>query len=161
MRLIILRHGEAENFAPSDEQRKLTGSGIDKIQGVVRCLLQQQVAIDSCYSSPYLRTRQTADIVVRGLTLQEPLLTEHLTPDVSARDCLRFLISLAWDDSSSILLVSHQPLVTCLMETLLNGQSGPGGSDIPQLRPGGVACLESPAGFGLAPGLFQLLWTQA
>ncbi|KTT42489.1 phosphohistidine phosphatase, partial [Pseudomonas oryzihabitans] len=65
MKLWLLRHGEAEARAPSDELRELTVAGR---AAVLRSAAQLQDAdLQLILASPYVRARQTAVLVQQHL----------------------------------------------------------------------------------------------
>lgn len=61
MKIYIMRHGEAQQFAPSDAQRALTDRGRHESEAVARaCANQRGVkGFDLVLVSPYLRAQQT------------------------------------------------------------------------------------------------------
>lgn len=71
MKIYIMRHGEAQQFAPSDAQRALTDRGRHESEAVARaCVNQRGVkGFDLVLVSPYLRAQQTWE-----------LLTDHFPP---------------------------------------------------------------------------------
>src|SRR2546426_11482598 len=84
MNLFILRHGIAvEKTIPSfkkDSDRPLTGEGRKKTKQVARMLKRLGPSFDVVLTSPYVRARQTAEIVVDVL---------------DAKKVLRILVNLA------------------------------------------------------------------
>ena len=148
MKLTIWRHGEADAKVP-DRLRELTGSGEDDVsfgcQQFHRACHDRGIPDpDVIVYSPWLRTAQTADIIAATFPRAAQSSLEALQPgsDIQAVDnaLLEHVGSAA--TVSHILLVSHQPLVSRLIEHYL----GEGGS-VPWLSPGGLACmhLEVPA----------------
>src|SRR2546427_6444673 len=65
MKLYIMRHGPAEDDAPSgrDADRALTPPGRDKTRSVARALASENEAPLAIVSSPLVRALQTAEIV--------------------------------------------------------------------------------------------------
>ena len=85
MNLYILRHGPAvERDAPGysrDQDRPLTPEGRQRIEGITRAMTVLKVNPDAIFSSPFLRARQTAEIVAAALAPRLKLVfTDHLTP---------------------------------------------------------------------------------
>ena len=72
MRLYFLRHGlagDSTTWAGADEMRPLTPEGITRMQGSARTIAALELELDEIISSPYIRARQTADIVATELGL--------------------------------------------------------------------------------------------
>src|SRR5262245_5220070 len=87
MKLYILRHGDAaEHGDPryKENERPLTPKGIPRTKQLAHSLRQMEMSFDVILSSPLVRAKQTAEIVARGLGLQDKLdLTDDLTPSGS------------------------------------------------------------------------------
>ncbi|MEI7894874.1 MAG: histidine phosphatase family protein, partial [Myxococcales bacterium] len=66
MKLYVMRHGPAEDTAPSgrDGDRTLTVSGRSRTDGVVSALIEKGEAPHAVLTSPLVRTVQTAEIVL-------------------------------------------------------------------------------------------------
>ena len=67
MLLLLMRHGEAENRAYEDSERALTDYGRKEVSMTAARLGAERMSVDSIVVSPFLRARQTADIVVTAL----------------------------------------------------------------------------------------------
>ncbi len=122
MKVWVLRHGEAEPQARSDDQRELTEHGRRQVLRSAAHLLGQP--LDAILASPYVRAQQTAALVHDALAFAEPLTTvSWLTPD---SDPARVIAELDALNLDNVLLVSHQPLVSSLLGLLVHGsrQSG-------------------------------------
>ncbi|MDX1676965.1 phosphohistidine phosphatase SixA [Arsukibacterium sp.] len=118
--IVIMRHGEAEPLIKQDSQRQLTSRG-------KREALQMAQWLQSCYNgftdvwvSPYLRATQTADIMLAGQGSDcQLLLQSELVPDGNPLIVHNLIdAKLAAQPEARILLVSHMPLVSFLVETL-------------------------------------------
>ncbi|HEY7884093.1 MAG TPA: histidine phosphatase family protein [Cellvibrionaceae bacterium] len=116
MKLWILRHGKAEPYAGNDAERALTDHG----QGEVRAVLERQYnLIDHSglviWSSPFVRARQSAAIArdILGAPITE--YTELLQPEAQVD---RLLNALYQSGLPNVLLASHQPLVSTLLDRL-------------------------------------------
>ena len=77
MNLFILRHGiaverDTKSF-PDDSGRPLTLKGEDRIRLVCDAIRGLDISFDQILSSPFLRARQTADIVASELNLRNIL----------------------------------------------------------------------------------------
>jgi len=107
MKLWLLRHGHAEPHNHRDALRQLTAEGRREILQSAAQLLGQPLQAILC--SPYVRARQTAELVVEALqSTQVVEIVPWLTPESSLRDALA---NLAVRPEENILLVSHQPLI--------------------------------------------------
>ena len=90
---------------------------------------------DLILSSPYLRARQTAEIVAQILKTAEGLhLTDRLTPVGSPRQLLEALHT-EYRERQDVLLVGHEPYLSRLLSTLLTG-----GPNLPVVMKKGGLC---------------------
>ena len=118
MKLYILRHGEAGFSSGSDQDRVLTAKGIAEIQFLGAYLKQQYFNPRVTLVSPYERTQQTFRHLNNHASLdQTSLIAEQLTPDSSTKQVIALLKEHQLHES--ILLISHQPLVSCLISSLV------------------------------------------
>ncbi len=117
MKLYILRHGEAENSAPTDSERPLTDSGRRATAQVVERRKDSMQNLNAVFASPKLRALQTADIAHRLLpSAPKPAVTDLVKPSASIASLGELLQPFAND--ARILLVSHQPFVGSLIDYL-------------------------------------------
>lgn len=119
MLLYVMRHGPAEDRAPSgrDADRPLTGDGRELVDRAARELFRLRgPGIARVVSSPLARARETAALVQRVVCPQVEIdLRRELEPDDSPPlDLVRELVALQGDT----LLVSHQPSVEQLVREL-------------------------------------------
>jgi len=142
----ILRHGEAQAHARSDAERELTAHGREEVLKSAAHLLGKPLT--RIIASPYVRARQTAELVRQALGFSEPIaIAPWLTPESSPGQVLSRLDTYGSDD---ILLVSHQPLVGALIGLAVHG-------NLQQPQPMSTASLaELEAELPLAGGM-QLL----
>lgn len=123
--LYILRHGIAEpppvTGRTKDRDRALTAEGRQKVRRVARALVKLDVGIDLIVSSPYVRARQTAELVAEVLRLRSKVqLCEHLAPGAKPKDLIAYLKALD-PAPDSVLLVGHEPDLSRLIALLLCG----------------------------------------
>ena len=127
MKLYILRHGDAvEHGDPrhKENERPLTPKGIQRIKNLAHALRQMEVLIDAVLSSPLARARETAEIVARGLQLENnPEWTDALLPS-GGMDALVGQINAKHPVPQSVLLVGHEPYLSGFVSLLCAG--GPG-----------------------------------
>lgn len=156
--LVIMRHGEAQPQYSSDSERQLTHAGIREVQQMAGWLQHHYSAFDCIYASPYRRTQQTAALIAEaGLALTPVQTNTDLVPEGNAQLVLDFIeMQLSEQPDQRILLVSHMPLVSFLVEAFTRqGQT-------PIFDTAGVACLEFKPGHGVlleyaSPALVQLV----
>ena len=114
MKVVVIRHGEAETNAVSDQTRNLTDYGRAQAGLAGECLRRWSIEFDQVWVSPYLRTIQTADAVLQafqGISIHREE-TSLLTPDAPAE---KVVDRIAEIPDCNLLIVSHQPLVSGLV----------------------------------------------
>ena len=126
MNLYLLRHGIAVERGAgqyrNDAERPLTPKGRRKMRRVAGAMRAMELSSDVILSSPLLRARQTAELVVTALHYRHRLeLTELLAPGVSAAGLVRRLKQLK---PQNVLLVGHEPDLSALASRLLTGGNG-------------------------------------
>lgn len=121
-----MRHGEAALEAASDAVRPLTLCGRDESRQMAAWLNTKSVDIERVLVSPYLRAEQTLATVREALTLPEgEEVLPELTPGGNAEQVCSYLQALAMQGVSSVLIVSHLPLVGYLVAELCPGECPP------------------------------------
>lgn len=108
MRLYIVRHGIAESpsHGKDDHARVLTEQGVELMRRQASALARGNQKLDRLFTSPYVRARQTADLLGAALgvdPVEDALLGCGCTPDDVAELLGRY------DDSGRVMLVGHQP----------------------------------------------------
>ena len=124
MNIYILRHGLAgdrdSKKYPDDSQRPLTSEGEDKLWKIAKGMKNLGLKFGLILSSPYLRTRQTAEIVAEAFDAKKKLeLTETLEPDGLPSELIKLLNHRQSLDSP--LLVGHEPYLSSLISVLISG----------------------------------------
>jgi len=148
MKLLVLRHGQAEARAARDEQRALTDAGRRDVARVIDASHPVLEGLEALWVSPYLRAQQTARIAIDRLQWSGRAITlDGLTPEASLAPLYSELQACK---ARSLLLVSHQPLVGSLLDELC-------GKD-PGHHPMGTASLACVNLEVAAPGLGNLEW---
>lgn len=127
MNLFLLRHGLAvdrdPHSFPDDSRRPLTLKGEDRVRLVCDAMQALELSFDWILASPYLRTRQTAEIVASSLGLRRALeFREELTPTGDLKALLRF-INRRSPQPENLLLVGHEPYLSALLSVLISGQA--------------------------------------
>lgn len=125
MELHILRHAIAvERDAPgqkSDRDRPLTSEGRKKLRAIARAFRVMEPELDLILSSPYVRARQTAELVAEALHAGQHLkFSAHLEPDGDPEQLIEQLGGLH-GRPHRVLLVGHEPYLSQLISTLLTG----------------------------------------
>lgn len=125
MKLVLMRHGEAEAMRERDEARALTALGREQAAETAAWLLAllPADASVSLLASPYLRAQQTASVVAG--TLGVPVQTvQGITPDDDARVALRAIEAQA--KTECLVVVSHMPMLGALSSWLEDGSLSTG-----------------------------------
>jgi phosphohistidine phosphatase len=120
MRLYVLRHAIAEERGTggyADEDRPLTKDGVRKMRAAARGMRAMDLEFDRILSSPYLRARQTADIVASVFSGKVEI-WESLKAEVRPQSAVAALAKVAED---RILIVGHQPHLGSLVSLLIAG----------------------------------------
>lgn len=143
MFLTIWRHGEAGSAA-TDRLRELTDQGTDDIgfgchQFHTLCEARNIPHPDTLLFSEWVRTAQTTEIIALAFNHAARKSCGALIPGRCEADVDTELLALqqADTDIAHVVLVSHQPLVSHLVDHYL-GDAGL----VPPLIPGGFATLE-------------------
>jgi phosphohistidine phosphatase len=128
MDLFLLRHGIAVERGdprfPCDADRPLVPRGRKKVQRVAEFLRRLELSFDRVLTSPWVRARQTADIICQELALKGKLHeSELLIPGQPSLDVAQ-LVRLAGREPRVILLVGHEPGLSTLAANLLTGGEG-------------------------------------
>jgi phosphohistidine phosphatase len=125
MNLFILRHAIAvepgsAGFA-KDADRPLTPKGERKLWKIAEGFEQLEICFDWILSSPYLRARQTAEIVAEVLDIRKKLeFSEALTPGGSPARLIDTINSQK-PKPENVLLVGHEPYLSELISLLISG----------------------------------------
>ena len=111
-----MRHGPAEDDAPSgrDADRQLTTAGRARVRHVVRDLIDRGKAPHIVLSSPLVRARQTAEIVVEeaGLASSALELKNELAMTGRARSLVDQVVAAK---RKRVILVGHEPELSSLV----------------------------------------------
>lgn len=146
--LYIMRHGQAQARAATDAERALTSRGEDEVRQMVASLANDMAGLEQVWVSPYRRARQTAAIANQVLGRgAEPTLTELLVPEARIEPLCEQIQNC---QQSSLLLVSHMPLVGELLHYLTGAEPGRYG-----MGTASIACVTLDV---VAAGLGQLQW---
>jgi phosphohistidine phosphatase len=122
MNLYIIRHGIAveEGTAgyESDSERPLTDKGRKKMRQIARGLRNLGVEFDLILSSPYVRARETAEILAEVFKMKKNItFTESLIP-LASPELLVEEINVTYS-VENIAVVGHEPHLSTLIGILV------------------------------------------
>ncbi|MBK8781062.1 MAG: phosphohistidine phosphatase SixA [Anaerolineales bacterium] len=140
MNLYIIRHAIAAEEDPSgdESQRALTDKGGKKMRQIAKGLRVLGVEFDMILSSPYLRAKETAEILGEVFKIKKQIVySDNLIP-VGDPDLLFGEINEKYS-VDSLAIVGHEPYLTTLI-SLLVGKGTP--LDM-ELKKGGVCRLST------------------
>ncbi len=118
--VFIMRHGQAEELAGRDPDRTLTREGQAQSLAMGQWLAQQAVPPGRALVSPYVRARQTFELVNQALQLPTAAcaVLNDLTPHGDPAQLCAYLQAAVTSSNGALLIVSHMPLVSFLVEQL-------------------------------------------
>lgn len=149
MKLWLLRHGAAAPYQRHDAERQLTDEGRQQVLQAAEWL--RGIAFDRVLSSPYIRARQTAELLCSTVQYAGSIeIVPWLTPEDDVREVTRKLDGYAVE---RLLIVAHQPLLGALASWLTDADRQ---HSLP-LDTASVACLE---GEFVGAGTMQLCSVQ-
>ena len=127
MRIFVMRHGQAQAMARSDQSRELTSYGKCEAENMASWLVNQKKHFDHIFVSPYIRAQQTAKIVKNILVTKTSLTTlDFITPEDSAEKMHDFIdVNFIDNPHAKVLIVSHMPLVSYLVSEFTGGMQAP------------------------------------
>lgn len=120
MILYLMRHGIAEDSSPlgSDADRRLTQRGTLRVAMVAKGLHRIGLQFDRIISSPYVRARQTAEIVARVAGYDhEILFDKRLVPFARFEDVSDMIQENS--DAGSMLFAGHEPSMGLMISGLV------------------------------------------
>ncbi len=128
MNLYLLRHGLAvepgSSRATKDSERPLTPKGKRKLWKIAEAIEGMELEFDLILSSPYVRARQTAEIIAEAFNQRKKLsYSEALTPSGSAAKLIGYLNQLE-PRPKDVLLVGHEPYLSQFIALLVGGDTG-------------------------------------
>ena len=153
MKLYLVRHAEAieRSATMPDAARYLTPKGRVAFRKIARRVREAGIAPDVIFTSPLLRSVQTAEILAERLKHEGPVVVaKELSPGFDDR-ALRSLLADAGNPAEAA-FVGHEPDLGDLATTLLSLQG-----DL-QLRKGAVLALEVEGSAQRGSG--KLLWLE-
>lgn len=150
VRLLLVRHGEAERRAATDELRPLSTHGRAEVGATAARLVAAGLVGPRIYASSLLRARQTADIIAGVLGSEAPLMLDGITPDDDPRRAARVLSPLCLPGMTPV-VATHMPLIAGLIAWLEQGSL----QHATPVVTAGAVLLE---GEMVGPGLMKAVW---
>ena len=120
MDVFVLRHAIAADVAPGqqDSERRLTDVGRDRLKLVVRRAMRAGMDPAVVLTSPYVRARQTAEILLEEVDRPcELVTTANLTPYADVAGLWQELREYA--QLSPVMVVGHNPQLSELVSVLI------------------------------------------
>ena len=141
MDLYILRHAIAvERGTPGyndDSLRPLTDKGAKKMRRIAEGMLTLDLSFDAILSSPFIRAKQTAEIVAEAFHARKQLeYSPHLETGGDPEKLIGD-INGRYDSDATLMLVGHEPYLSGLVSMLVAGT----GSVAIVLKKGGLCKL--------------------
>jgi phosphohistidine phosphatase len=140
--LYLLRHGIAvEPGTPGyerDSERPLIPKGERRLHSAAAAMKKLGLCFDLILSSPFIRARQTAEIVAGELKLKKRIeFFDGLVPGGNPKTLIHALNELKLPPES-VLLVGHEPYLSRLISLLVSG----GANAAIEMKKGGLCKLE-------------------
>lgn len=164
MLIYLLRHGIAAEFGEGgvrrDEDRPLTSEGRAKMKVSAKAMREMGLEFDYIFTSPYLRTVQTARIVAEEFGLEEQVIeidslaSGNVFSHRWGHNADAFIDISAYDFESA-LLVGHMPDVSELASVLLSGER----HLMVEFKKGGLCCIEVSGLPSHPPGILRWMLT--
>ncbi|MEH2219106.1 MAG: phosphohistidine phosphatase SixA [Nostoc sp.] len=126
MELYLIRHGIAEDqgLGIKDEERSLTKEGRQKTEKVAQKLVKLGLNFDLILTSPLVRARQTAEILIAEKLSSKLEESSHLAPDGEISSWLKdWLEPRNYSQNTQLALVGHEPNLSNWAEILLWGEA--------------------------------------
>jgi phosphohistidine phosphatase len=128
MDLYILRHAIAVEHGTAgyerDSDRPLTNKGERKMRCIAEAMRSLELSFDLILSSPFVRARQTAEIVANVFGMEKRLeFTKNLAVGGNKQELINEL-NKNYADMKRIILVGHEPYLSGLISVLIAGNEG-------------------------------------
>jgi len=140
--LYLLRHGIAvEPGTPgieNDSERLLIPKGERRLRSAAAAMRKLELSFDLILSSPFVRAKQTTEIVADELKLKKRVeFFDGLVPDGNSKALIHALNELK-PAADNVLLVGHEPYLSRLISLLVSG----GADAAIEMKKGGLCKLE-------------------
>jgi phosphohistidine phosphatase len=140
--LYLIRHGIAADpeAYERDYERSLTAKGRAKTKAVARQLQALNLTFDELLTSPLVRARQTAEILLKANLSPQLNVVDTLAPMGSFSEWLEWFKVWQKERSGTLALVGHEPDLSQWAELLILGDV----RGIIQLKKAGIIGIEIP-----------------
>ncbi len=118
MLLLLVRHADASNSAPSDFERELTDKGRGQSIRVGKFLAARGIVPQVILTSPLVRARQTAELVAAELDGSTVEVEDRLSCGMGPDEAFA-MIARCEDDVEVMAMVGHEPDFSYLAATLV------------------------------------------
>ena len=137
-KLIIVRHGEAESYAATDYERRLTEKGIERMEETTKQLeevLPEDNTRLKISASAAARTAESAEVIAGEIGYpEEKVETMKSLYNGDANHYLNY-IAVTCDEVDCLMIVGHNPAVSKLTAGFMDGGMSP-------MRKGAAAVFE-------------------
>ncbi len=153
MDLYLIRHADAlalgERGITDDAERPLSEKGENQVHILAQGLLKKGITLDGIVTSPLVRSKQTADLLVGTSSPAPPIhVTDTLLPDVRPGKLGRYLRKLG---GQHVAVVGHLPQLPLFAGWLIGAKKAQ-----LNLAKGGIACID--CGEAPSKGAGELEW---
>jgi phosphohistidine phosphatase len=135
--IYVVRHAIAAESGPDypdDSRRPLTPKGAERFREAVVGLLALGVEIDEILTSPYVRARQTADLLAEAYAKPPRITNVHALAEGQPIEVIDTLAR--YGKRRSLAVVGHAPHIGLVAARLLGHRRGL------DFKKGAVACIE-------------------
>ncbi len=153
VRWYLVRHaiaGARGPLWPDDTKRPVTPRGVKRMAQAVRGLRAFGVHVDVVMTSPLVRARQTADLLVEGLRHTPDLVIEPALGPGVATARLGAVLTASLSGRAAVALVGHEPALGRFAAWLIGARA-----PVP-FKKGGVGRID--LAHGVREGSGQLIW---
>ncbi|MEM0910107.1 MAG: phosphohistidine phosphatase SixA [Pseudomonadota bacterium] len=132
MKLIIMRHGEAEPYQTNDKERNLTRFGKNQAEFAGRRLAEylqsgiEKPRLENTLVSPYTRTQQTFACVSKKIETKRKIDCDMIVPEGDIEQFADYIqgVSMQDDAPETLMIISHMPFVSLFADKLCAGFNG-------------------------------------
>ena len=153
--LLLVRHAVAADRGPNypdDRERPLTSEGVARFKRVVEGLKDFDVKLEFVLTSPLVRARHTADLLVAGIGGKPRLETlDALSPGGRMTQVLEAVAKYS-KRGKYIALVGHEPDLGELAARLLRARG------TIEFKKGAVCCIDLDGAMPTGPGTLRWLF---
>ena len=110
-----MRHGKAEDQAPSDHDRQLTADGAKRLETEAQVIARLGINPVRIYSSPRVRARQTAEIIANALGKQVEI-SEEVNFGFNVESVMKLVDGLP--PNAEVMFVGHNPSMSQVVHML-------------------------------------------